>query len=94
MTTVDLLIMGFQFKHSISLKFTEENGFFMRFSIDLLNLDEKKREILAKDYIKDWILQEMEVRLKTVVKKLETDPPTKSEFKKYKFHRFNDANKL
>lgn len=81
----DRLNMGFQFKHSISLKFTEENGFFMRFSIDLLNLDEKKREFLAKDYIKDWILQELEVKLQVVVKKLNNDPPTKSEFEKISF---------
>lgn len=92
MTPTDRLIMVFQFHHSISLKFTEKNGFFMRFSLDLLNLDEKKRELLAKDYIKNWILQEMEIKLQTVMKKLETDPPTKSEFEKYKFHQFTDED--
>ena len=84
--------MEFQFNHSISLKFKEENGFFMRFSLDLLNLDEKKRELLAKDYIKDWIMQELEGNLKKLVKKLENDPPTESKFDKYKFHQFNDKD--
>ena len=90
MTPTDQFTMAFQFKHKISLKFTEENGFFMRFTLDLLHLDEKKRELLAKDYIKDWILQELEIKLQTVVKKLETDPPTTSEFDNYKFHKFTN----
>ena len=36
--------MVFQFKHNVSLKYKEENGFYMRFSFDLLDLDEKKRK--------------------------------------------------
>ena len=84
--------MVFQFNHSISLKFTEEKGFFMRFALDLLDLDEKKRNLLAKDYIKDWILQELEIKLQAIMKKLETDPPAMSELDAYKFHQFNDGN--
>ena len=89
MTPTYYLIMVFQFKHNVSLKYTEENGFYMRFSFDLLDLDNKKRELLSKDYVRDWILKELEANLQKMAKKLETNPPTKSEFSDYKFHQFN-----
>ena len=92
MTPTHFLIMVFQFKHNVSLKYKEENGFYMRFSFDLLDLDEKKRELLSKDYVRDWILKELEANLQKVAKKLESNPPTKSEFGDYKFHQFKNGN--
>jgi len=83
--------MGFQFKHNVSLKYKEGNGFYMRFSFDLLDLDEKKRELLSKDYVRDWIVEELEANLQKMAKKLETNPPTKSEFDNYKFHQFENG---
>ena len=82
--------MVFQFKHNVSLKHKEENGFYMRFSFDLLDLDEKKRELLSKDHVRDWIVDELESNLEKMLKKLGTDPPNKSELDDYKFHKFTN----
>ena len=85
--------MGFQFNHSIGLKYKEEKGFYMRFTLDILNLDEEKREILAKNYVKSWMLRELEGNLQKMMERLATDPPTASEFENYKFHEFKNGNK-
>ena len=74
MASIERMRMDFQFAHQIRLKFRTENGFYMRFTFDLLDLDKKKRELLAKDYVRDWMEDTLESYLETVLKKMEEEP--------------------
>ena len=66
--------MDFQFDHQIKLKYKTEQGFHMRFTFDLLDLDKQKRELLAKDYVRDWMEDVLEGYLQTVLEKMEEEP--------------------
>lgn len=73
MALTEHMRMDFQFTHHIRLNYKTETGFYMRFTFDLLDLDKKKRDLLAKDYVRDWMEDVLEGYLQTVLKKMEDE---------------------